>query len=405
MTPNVRSAEVATNDKSAAAPSKEQSFLRLDGTDLHIGDLPPITFHGFASQGFLSSDTYNYLGKTKEGSFEFTEAAVNASISPFARTRISAQAFLFDVGNVGRWSLGLDYAMIDYTLRDEIGFRAGRIRRPEGIYNSIQDIDLTRTSVLLPQGMYDARWRDFNASVDGGSVYGNIGMGGAGSFSYEVYGGQVQLTEQGGVARWLQDLLNNPPTEYAGLHGFPQAGLQLWWTTPIEGLRAGAAWTEAFGFSYDYKLNVPPVFGGGPHHSEIDAPSEHVSLEYQHKSWTFQAEYKHSVYDSKDDLRGPSKSGNDTWYVGAAYRVNKWFEVGSYYTEYYADVSQREGTDAFQKDFALSLRFDPLPWWIVKVEGHSIHGTALLRDNANNPPAMHNNDGWFMLALKTTISF
>ena len=39
---------------SATAETKSQSFLRLDGTDLHIGDLPPITFHGFASQGFLS---------------------------------------------------------------------------------------------------------------------------------------------------------------------------------------------------------------------------------------------------------------------------------------------------------------------------------------------------------------
>ena len=77
--------------------------------------------------------------------------------------------------------------------------------------------------------------------------------------------------------------------------------------------------------------------------------------------------------------------------------------MGSYYTEYYGNVAQREGKDSYQKDFALSLRFDPMPWWIVKVEGHSIHGTALLRDNLHN--TVRDNDGWFMLALKTTVSF
>ena len=60
-------------------------------------------------------------------------------------------------------------------------------------------------------------------------------------------------------------------------------------------------------------------------------------------------------------------------------------------------------SDAYQKDLALSLRFDPTSWWVFKVEGHYIHGTDLLADNAANPS--RNNDGWFMLALKTTFSF
>jgi hypothetical protein len=52
---------------------------------------------------------------------------------------------------------------------------------------------------------------------------------------------------------------------------------------------------------------------------------------------------------------------------------------------------------------AVSLRFDPKPWWIIKVEGHFNHGTALLYDTTSNP--VQNGDGWFMLALKTTVSF
>jgi hypothetical protein len=100
---------------------------------------------------------------------------------------------------------------------------------------------------------------------------------------------------------------------------------------------------------------------------------------------------------------------SDTWYAGAAYRVNKWLEVGSYYTEDYPNMANRNGqgtavpSDAYQKDLALSFRFDPKPWWVFKIEGHYIRGTALLEDNANNP--VRNGDGWFMLAVKTTFSF
>jgi hypothetical protein len=334
-------------------------------------------------------------------------------MSPFARTRISAQAFLFNVGDVGRYALGLDYAVIDYSLRDEVGFRGGRIRRPQGIYNSIQDIDLTRTSVLLPQGMYDARYRDFSASVDGGSIYGNIGLSKVGGLSYEVYGGMVSLSQEGGIARLLQDSLRNPPTEYGKVNGFPVAGLQLWWNTPVEGLRVGAAVMKAFDFTYDYSLNIPPMFGGGDYRGVSEIVLQQYSLEYLWKSWTFQAEYQYMGLDSHTEFNGSSTpksyDASDTWYAGVSYRVNEWFEVGTYYTEHYADVSDRSGTaypvssDAYQKDVALSFRFDPKPWWVVKIEGHAIRGTALLHDTLHNPT--RDNDTWFMLAAKTTFSF
>jgi hypothetical protein len=406
-------APASDGDTNAPAAAKKEAFIKRDGTTVTIGSLPPVTFHGFVSQGYLHSDTYDYLGNSKDGSFEFTEAAVNASFNPFPRTRVTAQGFLFSVGNVGEYHPALDYASIDYTFRDEIGLRAGRIRRPEGIYNAIQDVDLARTSVLLPQGMYDARWRDFSGSVDGGSVFGNIGLKKAGSLSYEVYGGAVNLADNGGIARLLQDSFRNPPTAYAGIDGFPMMGMQLWYNTPIDGLRAGIALNKAFGFSYDYDLNIPPAFGGGRYHNEIDAVIQHYSLEYMWKGWTFQAEYKYSDYDNSTEYRGntvaTSESAADTWYVSAAYRFNNWLEVGSYYTEAYGNTDNRDGdgnpvpSDAYQKDLALSFRFDPKPWWIIKAEGHYIRGTGLIYNQADNP--VRDEDGWFMLALKTTFSF
>jgi hypothetical protein len=401
------------------ASSVALTVCRLEAVDVNLfgTNMPPVDFHGFVSQGFLATSKYNYLGgDTKAGSLGFTEAGLNVSMNPLPRTHITAQGFLFDVGNVGQYDPVLDYALVDYNFSDAFGIRAGRILRPEGIYNTIQSIDLARTWILLPQGMYDARWRDFDGSLDGGSIYGDIGLSKVGDLSYELYAGMIDVAANGGVSRELQNLFNNPPvTSFTGMKNDAAVyGGQLWWNTPVDGLRAGIAGFISRGLSYGYRVNPP--FGPGAITGFNDAnPQIHGSLEYLWKNWTFQAEYKYVDNNIHGEVGGnlaPNSSiniGSDTWYVGAAYRFNKWLEIGSYYTEDYFDVSNRDGhgtavpSDSYQKDVAISLRFDPKPWWIIKAEAHYIRGTALLQDSADNP--VRNGDGWFMLALKTTFSF
>jgi hypothetical protein len=383
-----------------------------------------MTFHGFASQGFLASTGYNYLrGNTKEGSFEYSELGLNTSMSPFNSTRIALQGFAFDVGDVGGYQPFLDYASLEYSFSDHIGLRGGRIRRPGGIYNHIQDVDLARTSILLPQGMYDARWRDFSTSIDGGELFGSASLGKAGSLSYEAFAGMMNLTQDGGVAHWI---LNGQPT--ATLDSFEQplaVGAQLWWNTPVNGLRAGAMMMEGFDLGFNVSSPVSPNGPAGPIVAHVNNMGsvfmQQYSLEYQYKSWTFQAEYYTFNYrytQTQNVFSGPvlvqSETSSqyehpDAWYVGASYRANKWLEVGTYYTEFYADVNNRNGigrgspSDAAQKDLALSFRFDPTDWWILKLEGHYIRGTGLLQDNERNP--VRDDKDWFLLAMKTTFSF
>ncbi|HMJ90316.1 MAG TPA: hypothetical protein VK530_10890 [Candidatus Acidoferrum sp.] len=399
------------------AVAKSESFLRFEGTDLHIGKLPPITFHGFASQGFLASTDYNYLGDSTDGSFEFTEIGINASFSPFKRTRITAQVFDFDLGDVNNFKPFLDYASVEYTLNDYVGVRGGRVRRPGGIYNHIQDVDLARTSVLLPQGMYDARWRDFSTSIDGGVVFGNISMKKAGSLSYEGFAGVMNLSADGGIARIIENGLRSKGGGELDSFTSPViVGGQLWWNTPVAGLRAGAMFANVFDFGYDISIDHPQV--GLISVEDRSAIFAHMySVEYLWKSWTFQAEYFNFELDGTTTQenaalgtsKSPSASHSDTWYFGAAYRFNKWIEAGAYYTEYYGNIDDRSGSklpvgsDGFQKDVALSLRFDPKDWWILKLEGHYIRGTGLLSDDAANPT--RNDDGWWMFAAKTTFSF
>ncbi|HLP76486.1 MAG TPA: hypothetical protein VK327_06145 [Candidatus Paceibacterota bacterium] len=385
--------------------------------ELNLGtNLPPVDIHGFVSQGFLYSSDYNYLGDSSRGSFRFTEAGLNAAINPFPRTRIAAQAFMFDVGGIGKYEPFLDYASVEYTFNDHLTLRGGRIRKPGGIYNHIQDLDLARTWVLLPQGMYDARWRDFSTSFDGGEVFGNVSLGKGGGLSYEVFGGLINVSKNGGVGRAIQ---NGLPTGFSlhSLNPIASVGEQLWWNTPVDGLRFGAMYE--YGFSLDYKASAPLDATGTNFarlHADQSVQIQQYSVEYTIKNWTFQAEY--NLLDLDGDLTTATPFGAmggkavqhiDSWYASAAYRFNKWMEAGAYYTEYYPDTAHRGGSnlatpsDGYQRDIALSLRLDPKDWWIFKVEGHYIRGTGLLNDNANNPD--RNGDGWFMLAMKTTVSF
>ncbi len=388
------------------------SLATLAGLNVLAWELPiggeKVDLHGFGSQGFLYSSDYNYLGKTTDGSFEYNEFGLNASISPFKRTRITAQGFMFDLGNVGNYKPFLDYAAVEYTFNDYIGVRGGRVRRPGGIYNHIQDVDLARTSVLLPQGVYDPRWRDFSTSVDGGLLFGNVPLGKAGSLSYEAFAGYIRLSDEGGVARLLQNSLPPAPIgAFNGLDSSLNVGAQLWWNTPLEGLRVGGLYGRVFDFTWHIAVNPP--FGAGGMRTEADIPYGQLSLEYTYDGWTFQAEYyTYNVFQNDflevGPLIGTSRTRTDAWYVSASKRVNSWLELGTYYSEFYPNAANRSGnSDRFQKDIAFSTRFDLTDWWIFKLEGHYIRGTGQLYNNALNP--VRDDNGWWMFAAKTTFSF
>jgi hypothetical protein len=307
------------------------------------------------------------------------------------------QGFDFDVGNAGQYDPFLDYALVEYTVNDEVGLRAGRIRRPSGIYNDIQDIDLARTFVLLPQGIYDARWRDWSAGLDGAEVFGDIQLPThkLGDISYAFYAGHVEMQENGGIARYID---GSGQENLDTLDDCPVYGGQLWYNTPLEGLRVGASLSYLANFGF----TVTPI--GSPYsaHSIGDSLTQQYSAEYLWKNWTFQAEFYTYDFTGKTDssfplLRGSTGDNPDSWYGAVSYRINKYAQVGTYYSSFLDGGAK-------QNDIALSLRLDLTDWWIFKIEGHAIEGTGLLRDTPDNPHTS-DNSYWYMLAVKTTFSF
>ena len=372
--------------------------------ELKLGDtLPPLDLHGFVSQGFLYSKTYNFLSDdTTGGSAKFFEAGLSTTFNPFPRTRVAAQAFAFDVGHAGEYRPILDFAHVEYTFDDALGLRVGRVRRSEGISNHIQDVDLARTWVLLPQSVYNARWRDSYASIDGVELFGNLPLHSAGSLSYELYSGRQRPKLNGGLA--LQKSNLPPYSPLTAINSPLLSGGQVWWNTPLAGLRLGVALNE------DHNLTFVTLNGTQTKGSPF---TRRYSVEYLRGPWTFQTEY--NAYNIDYTISGPGRPNAyvflrpSGWYASAAYRFNPWVEAGSYYAEYYGDRRNRSGagmpfpSDASQKDLTFSVRVDPTNWWILKIEGHRIRGTGQLLDTVSNP--VRHGDAWWMLAVKSTFTF
>ncbi len=377
-------------------------------------DLQGFDIHGFASQGFIGADRYNYLGRSREGSFEFSEYALNFSTELGPRLRVGVQLFARDLGRLGNHRIDLDWAFGDYRVRDALGVRVGRVKMPYGLYNETADFDAVRTSVLLPQSVYDLRLRDLLVAVNGAAAYGGVEAGRAGGFDYEAYVGTVAAEPDGSVARFFAD---SGPVTLRRSDNDAAWGAALVWRTPLPGLRLGQT-LNAYRGTMDFALDPDVLAVLGPMGAQ---PVETVtyddvrfavsSAEYTRGDLVLAAEYGTWRGNFRNPFVG-TKLNWEKWYAQASYRVSALVELGVYYAVHYDDRDDREGRNvpvafmAWQKDGALSARFDVTPSMIVKAEAHYVDGVAQLFSMENPSiaadPASLDRYWWY---VTTKVSF
>ncbi len=386
-----------------------------------------VRFGGFFSNGYIESSHYNYLVDSEEGDFDFMEAGLNASWTPADRTTVNGQVFAFELGKYGNYDLSMDYLFVDYNFTQEFGIRAGRIKREYGIYNHIQDIDVARSTILLPIGTYDPRYRDMSASLDGISFYGAYEVGKHKIIDYSLYGGFIDLKIDGGIAGYGLTTLSrgviNPKAEH--IDSKYMYGAQVWYSPAIEGLRLGFSGTYLPDIEFSSTGQFPdldpnPFLAGKDFRSSstnVDRYSLKTSIEYFVGDWTFAGEYIRSKldYDLMAFAGGfPIKNGHesllsDSWYISGARRLGR-FETALTYAEFYTDVNDRDGVrfdmpnTANNKDFQISLRYDVTDNWTLKIESHSIKGASRLFNQYNQNP-LFDEKNWTLWAAKSTFSF
>jgi hypothetical protein len=118
------------------------------------------------------------------------------------------------------------------------------------------------------------------------------------------------------------------------------------------------------------------------------------------------AEFGRNFASYKTNLLMPEvKVQTQGAYVMGSYQVKPWFTPGLYYSAYFPDVDHIKKRSTYQHDVAATLRFDITPNWLVKAEGHYMHGTAALRAELNDKPRDELTKNWGVFLLKTTAYF
>jgi len=358
----------------------------------------PLEIHGFLSQGYLQTDRGDYLADTEEGTFKFNEMGINISSDLSDDIRLGIQFISRTLGDLNENTSKVDWAYADYRWRDYLGFRFGRIKVPFGLYNEIRDIDMLRTSIFLPSGIYSEAWRDTLKSIDGFGLYGYLSLNALGGINYQALAGQLDISDEGGVAKYVEhdgtvDLLHlDPQKTYCA---------SILWDMPIEGLSIGTSILSnkmkessmvgdhfRFGelrMATDINAQLPEVFyqivydkiqnqdlatqiSSGyldymdlTQYQSLDNqwPKEAnrnfftmdfwvLSLKYQWGDLTLSAEHldlrmNNDWYIGEVNLRNPAVAFHSIgYYVSASYAILDWLELGVYYSEFYSDDNNKK---------------------------------------------------------------
>ena len=361
-----------------------------------------VEIHGFVSQGYIKTTKENQypVGNSGEGSYNFNDFGINFARRVAPRLRVGLQLFAQDRGNFGNDKITVDWAYGDYRHKDWLGVRVGKVKIPLGLYNESRDNDALRNPILLPQGLYSDYFRDVTNSILGAGIYGTGPYTPMGKFAYQFYVGTLPLNNDSALAGALQaSSMTSGPTYSYGLE----------WQPPVDGLRVAVTglsteWSTTFG-----NPAAPTTLTINPFQRQF------FSVEYVRNNLTLNAEYGLEDLDF-DWSFAPSieKRRGDSWYVGSAYRFTDWMELGAYYNEYYVDRNHRDGSshnsfngfpndfNMYQKDLAVTVRFDPMRNVVVKLEGHLLQGTAL--NWLDFTPADMVKD-WTLFAVKATYNF
>ena len=382
---------------------------------LELGSTGQVSIHGFITQGYLLSSDNKFFGDTDNGgTYHFNERGINFTSDVSDRLRLGLQFFSRDFGTLGDNEVTIDWAYGDYSFTEWANVRAGKLKMPQGLYNTSRDVDMLRTSILLPQSVYNEGWRDSINALNGFEYYGYAPAGKVGSFEYHLLGGVNEFDDDGPEMRLLEDQFpvamgvdvsnNQVDRTYVG---------SVLWETPRDGLSFGVSgwemnFTADIASTPDDGVILPPALVKDPSVIEVTQTGWTTSLQYAVGDFVFSTEYNRVNYEFEDPefVPGGKDFDSEGYYGMVTYRLTDWFEVGTYYSEYYANRDDKDGKNAVEtwknsgglaggyppgqehraylKDLALSLRFDITENWIFKMEGHKMCGGAIMLNSDGN---------------------
>jgi hypothetical protein len=362
-----------------------------------------IQIHGYDTQGFLFTTRNNIFTTTSStGSPAWTEAVLNITSQPIPKLRIGVQGRYFLLGNLGN-AITLDWAAADYKADERFGIRFGKVKTPSGLFNEVQDIDPSYMWSLLPQGIYPLESRNSLLSHYGGVAYGTVKLGqAAGKLEYRGWGGNRSIGSDDGYfvsERELGIVLPN------GLSQIVFGGA-MHWRTPLPGLMIGASVGHSNAGSSALVDTIP---GYGSFNGTLTSNSgsqPQLFGRYEREKLTFAAEYSRissrGAFKIPNLVTQPYNIDYRTWYGMASYKLTSKLTAGLYASQFF-DHQAVLGPAGYQKDWAVSGRYDFNEFLYAKAEQHFVDGTAIVYDIARNPRGLKPDTR--LTILKLGVSF
>lgn len=395
-------------------------------------DTGPIQVHGFLSQGFLQTDENNYLAKTKNGTFQFNEFGINFSTDLTDNLRAGIQFFGRDLGPTGNDEIKIDWAFMDYSWKDWMGLRIGKLKYDYGLYNETREMDMLRTSIMLPQSIYQELWRDTFSTLNGIGTHGVIPALKLGSFNYDAQIGALSIDSNEGFAKAIESSLHEYNAKIENIDNDYSYTLNITWNTPVEGLKTKYSWYEVHGLKcsgsasgiipYDFDKDgvISSQEGLSVKNMNLKVPTLKgyiASLEYVLGDFNIAAEYSEGSYRQVLDM-GYGYMDMPTlpykgWYVSNSYKFNRLFSAAISYSDYVPNSNDENGDkqvasgnrdfQAWLRTWTLSTRFDINNFWVVKMEGSWNDGFGAYDSMGNKPHDLE--QYWWLFAAKATVSF
>jgi hypothetical protein len=417
--------------------------LIVFASPLRAEDVGGVIVRGFVSQGFLKSSANKFLTTdSDEGTFAFTEAALNFTAQPVSKVRVAAQLFARDLGRQGNNRVVLDWGIGEYRAWDPLGFRAGRIKFPVGLYNTLQDADVARPEIFQPSGVYPPERRDISSSIDGGGIFGTIRLGGAGYLEYEGEYGTLDLEDTYALGRATNQIAAAVVPALASMHftgitydvfnikGHSKQAYTTYveWHPPLAGLRLRTGLQRAdmdFGATTTYTAFSPAPQGPTPvalsirSDANLDIRQLVLSAEYARGGLRLTAEHFRGRTETVNALSNtpfpappavPQVVYPSSTYGQLAYRISEHAQVSGYYSLSYANRKDKVGLALVQRGRPASGAYTKDPFTLrVDVNAH-----VLLRANtiaSTAPPTSPRSTTrmlepkWNLFAVKATFHF
>jgi hypothetical protein len=226
----------------------------------HAFNLDDINVHGFISQGYLRTTDNNFMAETRDGTLEFNEIGINFSTDLSNRLHAGVQFFAYDLGDEGNDKIGIDWGFADYHWRRELGLRIGKMKLVSGLYGERRQLDMLRTGIFLPFGVYLGPWWESIGSFKGITLYGELPAGNFGDIGYNIQAGSGHFTEDTGLARALENTLSMLNLHITDMDSDYLYSASLEWVLPFHDIKTHATFfsINSATFQGDISMPVPP---------------------------------------------------------------------------------------------------------------------------------------------------